>query len=97
MTKTGRTALSTEDMREPLPQEVHSAFEAASPNSVYGGHGGSHAFLADEFVEAVAHDRHPAINVWEAVRYMAPGVMAHKSALRGGEVLDVPDWGDPPA
>ena len=97
VTKTGRTALSTEDMREPLPQEVHSAFEAASPNSVYGGHGGSHAFLAHEFVDAVAHDRHPAINVWEAVRYMAPGVMAHKSALRGGEVLDVPDWGDPPA
>ncbi len=28
-----------------------------------------------------AHDRTPAINVWEAVRYVAPGVMAHKSAL----------------
>jgi hypothetical protein len=22
--------------------------------------------------------------------------MAHKSAVQGGEVLDVPDWGDPP-
>jgi hypothetical protein len=27
---------------------------------------------------------------------MAAGVMAHKSALRGGEMLDVPDWGDAP-
>jgi hypothetical protein len=47
-------------------------------------------------VTSVAEDRQPAINVWEAVRYMAPGVMAHKSALAGGEVLEVPDWGDPP-
>ena len=31
----------------------------------------------------MAHDRVPAINVYEAVRYMAAGVMAHKSALRG--------------
>ena len=44
----------------------------------------------------MAHDRIPAINVWEAVRYMAPGVMAHKSALRDGELLEVPDWGDAP-
>jgi len=51
----------------------------------------------NEFVEAVAHDRQPAINVWEAVRYMAAGVMAHQSALRDGELLDVPDWGDAPA
>ncbi len=40
--------------------------------------------------------RQPAINVWEAVRYMAPGVMAHKSAERDGEVLEMPDWGDAP-
>ena len=36
------------------------------------------------------------INAWEAARYMAMGVMAHKSALRDGERLDVPDFGDPP-
>jgi hypothetical protein len=27
---------------------------------------------------------------------MAPGVMAFKSALRDGEVFNVPDWGDAP-
>ena len=95
--KSGRTPVSVEDMRDPLPDEVYQAFESASPNSVYGGHGGSHAYLVHEFVEAVAQNRHPAINVWEALRYMAPGVMAHQSALRGGELLDVPDWGDAPA
>ncbi len=91
------TPLSVQEMRDPLPEEVVAAFRSVNKTSdFYGGHGGSHAYLANEFVDAVAHDRVPAINVWEAVRYMAAGVMAHKSALRDGEVLSVPDWGDVP-
>jgi predicted dehydrogenase len=89
--------LTTEEMREPLPEDVLAAFQAAVDHNVYGGHGGSHAFLVHEFVDAIAHDRIPAINVWEAVRYMAAGAVAHKSALRGGEILEVPDWGNAPA
>ena len=50
--------------------------------------------LVHEFVDAVAHDRTPMINAWEAARYMAAGVTAHKSALRDGQLLEVPDWGD---
>jgi predicted dehydrogenase len=96
--KHGGTPLTVEDMRDPLPPEVLAAFRACSTESdVYGGHGGSHAYLVHEFVDAIAHARVPAINVWEAVRYMAAGVMAHKSALRDGELLAVPDWGDAPA
>ena len=60
------------------------------------GHGGSHPYLVHEFVDAVYHDRQPATNIWEASRYMAMGILAHKSALRDGETLDVPDWGDAP-
>ncbi len=71
--------------------------QASGESTVYGGHGGSHAYLVNEFVDAVAHDRLPAINAWEAVRYTAAGVMADKSAMRDGEVLAVPDWGDAPA
>ena len=89
--------LTVEEMRDPLPKEVVQAFQAHSLKSdFYGGHGGSHAYLVHEFVDAIAHERTPAINAWEAVRYMAAGVMAHKSALRDGEKLDVPDWGDAP-
>lgn len=92
-----RTPLSVAEMRDPLPPEVEEAFRSASKTSdFYGGHGGSHAYLVHEFVEAVAQERQSAINVWEAVRYMAAGVMAHKSALADGEVLAVPDWGDAP-
>ena len=84
-------------MRDPLPDDVAEAYTRVSKTSdFYGGHGGSHAYLAHEFIDAIAQNRTPAINVWEAVRYMAAGVMAHKSALRDGELLSVPDWGDPP-
>ncbi len=60
------------------------------------GHGGSHPYLVHEFVSAVAENRQPAIHVWEAVRYMAMGVAAHQSALKAGETVAVPDWGDGP-
>ncbi|MGC9468527.1 MAG: Gfo/Idh/MocA family protein [Anaerolineae bacterium] len=88
--------ISAEEMRDPLPPEVEDAFAQACGASFLGGHGGSHAYLVHEFVESVAHDRVPAINIWEAVRYMAAGATAHKSALAGGELIDVPDWGDSP-
>ncbi len=91
------TALTVEEMRKPLPPEVADAFRSAAGPSFYGGHGGSHAYLVHEFVDAIAHDRTPVINVWEAVRYMAAGATAHKCALQGGQPLDVPDWGDPPS
>ncbi|MHC4253116.1 MAG: Gfo/Idh/MocA family protein, partial [Planctomycetota bacterium] len=92
------TSLTVEEMRDPLPPEVAEAFKSISGKSdFYGGHGGSHAYLVNEFVDAVANGRPPAVNVWEAVRYMAAGVMAHKSALKDGEPLEVPDWGDAPA
>jgi predicted dehydrogenase len=91
------TPLTVADMRDPLPEDVAEAFQVISKKSdFYGGHGGSHAYLVHEFVEAVAQERTPAINAWEAARYMAAGVMAHKSALRDGEILEVPDWGDAP-
>lgn len=91
-----RKPLAVADMRTPLPEEVAKSFQSVSGDSFYGGHGGSHAYLAHEFVEAVVQNRHPATNVWEAARYMSAGATAHKSALANGEMLDVPDWGDAP-
>jgi len=94
--------LSDEQMRAPLPAEVEAEFKKVygddDPDSdfVPKGHGGSHPYLVHEFVDAIANDRQPAIDIWEAARYMAAGVMAHKSCLRDGETLDVPDWGDAP-
>ena len=61
------------------------------------GHNGSHQFLVDDFVTACANATFPPNNVWQAARYMVPGLIAHESAKRGGELLEVPDFGDPPA
>lgn len=96
MDKERAYALQTTEMRDPLPPEVSEAFGLNEGTGVYGGHGGSHPYLVHEFVASVSNQRLPAINAWEAVRYMAAGVMAHQSALRDGELLVVPDWGDAP-
>ena len=97
VTKGEKIPLSMDEMCDPLPEDFLAEITKANPDGgAYGGHGGSHAYLVNEFIEAVAQDRHPAVNVWEAVRYMAPGAVAHKSAQRDGELLEVPDWGDPP-
>lgn len=95
-TKADAVGLTVDEMRDPLPAEVVKAYAAGKEGDIYGGHGGSHAYLVHEFVDALSTGRQPLINVWEAVRYMAAGVMAHKSALKDGELLDVPDWGDAP-
>jgi predicted dehydrogenase len=101
------TKLTEEEMRDPLPPEVVAAYrghrklvvaDAAklSPKEqedFLGGHGGSHSYLVHEFCDAIAHERMPACTALDAARYTAAGAMAHKSALAGGQVLDVPDWG----
>ncbi|MEE1050214.1 MAG: Gfo/Idh/MocA family oxidoreductase [Clostridia bacterium] len=60
-------------------------------------HYNSHPFLVDDFVRAVMTGKLPPNNAWESARYMIPGLIAHESALRGGELLDIPDFGDAPA
>jgi predicted dehydrogenase len=54
------------------------------------GHWGSHQFLVDDFVTACVTGQHPPVDVWQAARYTLPGIIAHESAVRGGELLDVP-------
>jgi predicted dehydrogenase len=61
------------------------------------GHHGSHHFLVDDFVRACTTGSLPPNHVWAAARYNLPGIIAHESAKREGEVLPVPDLGDPPA
>jgi predicted dehydrogenase len=66
---------------------------ADAPN----GHEGSHHFLADDFVRAVVTGEHPPVNAWRSAIFTAPGIVAHASALAGGERLPIPDFGSGPA
>lgn len=61
------------------------------------GHLGSHQFLADDFIKSIIINKLPPNHVWRAAQYLAPGLIAHESAERGGEFMDVPDFGEPPA
>jgi predicted dehydrogenase len=62
----------------------------------HNGHEGSHHFLVDDFVTAVNNRALPPVNAWVAARFTLPGIIAHRSALQGGERLPVPDFGDAP-
>lgn len=69
------------------------------PESFVGlpnGHLGSHQFLVDDFVRACLEGKHPPNNVWQAARYLVPGLIAHESALQDGKLLEIPDFGDCP-
>ena len=59
-------------------------------------HYNTHPFLVDDFVRAATTGKLPPNNAWDAARYMIPGLIAHQSALKGGELLDIPDFGSAP-
>jgi hypothetical protein len=60
------------------------------------GHAGSHQFLVDDFVKACVSGKRPPNNVWAAARYLIPGLIGHKSAMAGGKLMEVPDFGEGP-
>jgi len=72
--------------RPPLPPTVPA-----------GGHGGSHGYLSHEFVTAILENREPLVNVEEALAMTVPGIIAHRSALKDGETMKVPQFERPKA
>jgi predicted dehydrogenase len=67
--------------RPPLPPGV-------SP----GGHGGSHGYLTEEFVRAILENRRPLVDISMALNLTVSGIVAHQSALKGGELLKIPQY-----
>jgi len=64
---------------------------------IHNGHNGTHHFLIDDFCRACATGKLSPTNIWQVARWNIPGLMAHESALAGGKVMDVIDFGEPPA
>ncbi len=56
------------------------------------GHQGSHTFLTNEFIDALVNERKPVVDIYEALAYTVPGIIAHESSLRGGELLKIPQF-----
>ena len=62
------------------------------PGMDAGGHGGSHAYLTDEFITALLEKRTPLIDITLSLNMTVPGVVAHQSALKNGELMKVPQF-----
>jgi predicted dehydrogenase len=83
-----------------LPKEIQSF----TTKGVYGdgedhlsftqgaGHGGSHPHLVHEFVSALKQGRQPFPNHVQAANWTCTGILAHESAMRGGEPIRLPEW-----
>ena len=71
----------TTPKKPPLPPKV-------SP----GGHGGSHGYLADEFIMSILENRKPLVDVAMALNMSVSGVVAHQSAMKDGETLKIPQF-----
>ena len=56
------------------------------------GHGGSHPHLVHEFLTALAEDRDPFPNAVQSANWTCTGIIAHESALAGGELKKLPEF-----
>lgn len=65
---------------------------ALPPGVSPGGHGGSHGYLCEEFVTSILQKRTPLVNIAWALNMTVAGIVAHKSALKDGETLKIPQY-----
>jgi predicted dehydrogenase len=65
---------------------------ALPPGVEPGGHGGSHGYLGDDFIDAILRGRKPAVDVIDALNMTVPGYYAHLSALKDGELTKIPQY-----
>lgn len=102
----GGRALSAERVEPPdyahlLPEPIQrftkrGVYDASNPHMSFeqgGGHGGSHPHLVHEFVSSIVEGRKPSIDAITAANWTAAGICAHESAMRGGEAVEVPEFG----
>jgi predicted dehydrogenase len=83
------SGMSYDGLEKNLPDLARPALP---PTVAPGGHGGSHGFLMNEFVESVLADRKPLVDIIAALNMTVPGVVAHASTLKDGELMKVPQF-----
>jgi len=59
-----------------------------------GGHGGSHPHLVHEFVSSIFERRPSFPDIYQSVNWTCAGICAHESALRDGEIVQLPRFGE---
>ena len=56
------------------------------------GHGGSHPHLVHEFLTALTDGRQPYPNARQSANITCVGILAHESAMNGGEIKYLPEF-----
>ncbi len=77
---------------EALQGGLRIAKYALPPGVLPGGHGGSHGYLGDDFIDAILSARQPKVGVIDALNMTVPGYYAHLSAMKDGETLKIPQY-----
>jgi len=62
------------------------------PGVAAGGHGGSHGYLGSNFIESILKGTTPIVNIAVALNTTVPGIVAHMSALKDGEPMNIPQY-----
>lgn len=85
-----------------LEEYKHLSTEGADPDGTHShlvtdpgsleGHGGSHPHLVHEFISALRQDRDPFPNAVQSANITCAGLLAHDSAMKGGESIPLPDF-----
>ncbi len=84
-----------------LPEEIQSFTTAGVYDSddnqhlsfIQGsGHGGSHPHLVNEFLKALVEERQPYPNAAQSANITCVGILAHESAMNGGEIMKLPEF-----
>ena len=84
-----------------LPKEIQSFTTAGVYDSddnqhlsfIQGaGHGGSHPHLVHEFLTALVEGREPYPNAVQSANITCVGILAHESAMKGGEIIRLPEF-----
>jgi len=80
-----------------LPPEIQKftqSIEDADHRSFVqgGGHGGSHPHMCNEMISALLENRDPWPNAPLSANWTCVGICAHQSAIKGGEIVRLPDF-----
>lgn len=85
-------AAGKERLKQAIAKGTQTRKYALPPGVVAGGHGGSHGYLADDFIDAILRGRKPAVDVIDALNMTVPGYYAHLSAMKDGETVKIPQY-----
>jgi hypothetical protein len=70
----------------------HPYWRAHGATAREAGHGGGDYFIIQDFVEAVAERKPPAVDVYDAVAWSSVYPLSERSAAAGGRPVAIPDF-----